>query len=172
MPDAPINPVLHLEHRHRAHSQRGRQDAQKTHHHARAPHRHRAPGRTPAQTHLCRSHTGRLAAIGVPIDERIVLLSTYLGHVSPAESYWYLTATPELMGLAAAGSTNSSEHAHEPSRAITAGVLHRPAAHPTPSEPEHDRRLPPHLPTAAAVRHRTDRHPAQRARHRHSSTRR
>jgi integrase/recombinase XerD len=38
---------------------------------------------------------------GVPIGERIVLLSTYLGHVSPAESYWYLTATPELMGLAA-----------------------------------------------------------------------
>jgi integrase len=38
---------------------------------------------------------------GVQIDERIVLLSTYLGHVSPAESYWYLTATPELMGLAA-----------------------------------------------------------------------
>jgi integrase/recombinase XerD len=38
---------------------------------------------------------------GVPIDERIVLLSTYLGHVSPAETYWYLTATPELMGLAA-----------------------------------------------------------------------
>jgi integrase/recombinase XerD len=38
---------------------------------------------------------------GVPIDERIVLLSTYLGHVSPAESYWYLTATPELMGHAA-----------------------------------------------------------------------
>jgi integrase len=25
----------------------------------------------------------------------------YLGHVSPAESYWYLTATPELMGRAA-----------------------------------------------------------------------
>jgi integrase len=38
---------------------------------------------------------------GILIDERIVLLSTYLGHVSPAESYWYLTATPELMGLAA-----------------------------------------------------------------------
>jgi integrase len=38
---------------------------------------------------------------GVPIDERIILLSTYLGHVSPAESYWYLTATPELMGHAA-----------------------------------------------------------------------
>ncbi len=38
---------------------------------------------------------------GVRIDERIAVLSTYLGHVSPAESYWYLTATPELMDSAA-----------------------------------------------------------------------
>ncbi|MEJ7893528.1 MAG: tyrosine-type recombinase/integrase [Solirubrobacteraceae bacterium] len=38
---------------------------------------------------------------GVKIDEQIAVLSTYLGHVSPAETYWYLTATPELMGLAA-----------------------------------------------------------------------
>ncbi len=38
---------------------------------------------------------------GVPIDGQIAVLSTYLGHVSPAETYWYLSATPELMGLAA-----------------------------------------------------------------------
>ncbi len=38
---------------------------------------------------------------GVQIDERIAVLSTYLGHVRPADTYWYLTATPELMGLAA-----------------------------------------------------------------------
>ena len=38
---------------------------------------------------------------GVQIDEQIAVLSTYLGHVSPAESYWYLTATPELMDSAA-----------------------------------------------------------------------
>lgn len=38
---------------------------------------------------------------GVPIDEQIAVLSTYLGHVSPAETYWYLTATPELMSSAA-----------------------------------------------------------------------
>lgn len=38
---------------------------------------------------------------GALIDERIAVLSSYLGHVSPAETYWYLTATPELMGLAA-----------------------------------------------------------------------
>jgi integrase/recombinase XerD len=38
---------------------------------------------------------------GLAVDERIAALSTYLGHVSPAETYWYLTATPELMDLAA-----------------------------------------------------------------------
>jgi integrase/recombinase XerD len=37
---------------------------------------------------------------GVHIDEHIAVLSTYLGHVSPAETYWYLTATPELMNSA------------------------------------------------------------------------
>jgi integrase len=38
---------------------------------------------------------------GLRIDERIADLSTYLGHVSPADTYWYLTATPELMEGAA-----------------------------------------------------------------------
>jgi len=31
---------------------------------------------------------------------RIVLLSTYLGHVDPGKTYWYLSAAPELLGLA------------------------------------------------------------------------
>jgi integrase len=38
---------------------------------------------------------------GVVVDEQIAVLSTYLGHVSPAETYWYLTATPELIASAA-----------------------------------------------------------------------
>jgi integrase len=38
---------------------------------------------------------------GVRIDERIAALSTYLGHISPADTYWYLTAIPELMETAA-----------------------------------------------------------------------
>jgi len=38
---------------------------------------------------------------GEQIDARIAALSTYLGHASPADTYWYLTATAELMGLAA-----------------------------------------------------------------------
>jgi integrase len=38
---------------------------------------------------------------GIGVDERIGVLSTYLGHVSPAGTYWYLTAVPELLELAA-----------------------------------------------------------------------
>jgi integrase/recombinase XerD len=38
---------------------------------------------------------------GVDINERISTLATYLGHVSPADTYWYLSASPELMQLAA-----------------------------------------------------------------------
>ena len=31
---------------------------------------------------------------------RLTLLSTWLGHVDPANTYWYLSASPELMTLA------------------------------------------------------------------------
>lgn len=39
---------------------------------------------------------------GVDVERRLPWLSTYLGHVSPSTTYWYLTATPELLGAAAA----------------------------------------------------------------------
>lgn len=38
---------------------------------------------------------------GVNIDEHIAVLSTYLGHIAPADTYWYLSASPELMATAA-----------------------------------------------------------------------
>lgn len=38
---------------------------------------------------------------GGDIAARMPLLSTYLGHVDPAATYWYLSAAPELLGLAA-----------------------------------------------------------------------
>lgn len=38
---------------------------------------------------------------GGDIDARLPLLSTYLGHVSPKNTYWYLDAAPELMAEAA-----------------------------------------------------------------------
>src|SRR5579859_6507951 len=38
---------------------------------------------------------------GVDPDDRMHLLSTFLGHSEPAHTYWYLSAAPELMALAA-----------------------------------------------------------------------
>jgi integrase len=38
---------------------------------------------------------------GASIDGNMAALSTYLGHVSPADTYWYLSAAPELMEFAA-----------------------------------------------------------------------
>jgi integrase len=38
---------------------------------------------------------------GLDVERRLPLLSTYLGHVSPSSTYWYLSAVPELLGVAA-----------------------------------------------------------------------
>lgn len=37
---------------------------------------------------------------GADIEARLPALATYLGHVAPSSTYWYLTATPELLQLA------------------------------------------------------------------------
>jgi integrase len=34
---------------------------------------------------------------GVNVDNQMIALATYLGHVKPSDTYWYLTAVPELM---------------------------------------------------------------------------
>jgi integrase/recombinase XerD len=39
---------------------------------------------------------------GIDVEGRMAVLSNYLGHVNPAGTYWYLSASPELMELAAA----------------------------------------------------------------------
>lgn len=38
---------------------------------------------------------------GADIDRKMLALSTYIGHASPTDTYWYVTATPQLMALAA-----------------------------------------------------------------------
>jgi len=38
---------------------------------------------------------------GGNVESRLPQLSTYLGHVHPASTYWYLSAAPELLALAA-----------------------------------------------------------------------
>jgi integrase len=39
---------------------------------------------------------------GADVDQKMLALSTYLGHVEVTDTYWYLTAVPELMALTAA----------------------------------------------------------------------
>jgi integrase/recombinase XerD len=36
------------------------------------------------------------------VQAKIPSLSTYLGHREPSSTYWYLSAAPELLALAAA----------------------------------------------------------------------
>jgi integrase len=37
---------------------------------------------------------------GEDIDRQMPVLSTFLGHVDPVSTYWYLEASPELLALA------------------------------------------------------------------------
>jgi len=39
---------------------------------------------------------------GADLDQRMLALSTYMGHVKISNTYWYLTGVPELMALAGA----------------------------------------------------------------------
>ena len=40
-------------------------------------------------------------AEGIDIDQAMLALSTYVGHAMVTNTYWYCTAVPELMALAA-----------------------------------------------------------------------
>ena len=47
---------------------------------------------------------------GKDVSTRLPLLSTWLGHVAPSSTYWYLQATPELLGLAAARLSSAGDN--------------------------------------------------------------
>jgi len=53
---------------------------------------------------------------GVDIDQAMLALSTYVGHVNLTNTYWYLSAVPELIALAAQR-FESSMHPSEVSHA-------------------------------------------------------
>jgi len=65
-----------------------------------------APGRRRPRLHDLR-HSFVVATLlqwhrsGVDVRARLPLLSTYLGHVSPASTYYYTNAVPELLALVA-----------------------------------------------------------------------
>lgn len=37
---------------------------------------------------------------GMDVNAKLLLLSTYMGHIHPEDTYWYLSSTPELMDIA------------------------------------------------------------------------
>jgi hypothetical protein len=37
---------------------------------------------------------------GVDVERRMPILTTYLGHGHVADTYWYISATPQLLRLA------------------------------------------------------------------------
>ena len=51
---------------------------------------------------FCRQHTCPMAPRGPSVGPLLPRLSTYLGHLTPGHTYWYLSAAPELLALAAA----------------------------------------------------------------------
>jgi integrase len=65
----------------------------------------RSTGRQPTLHDLRHSFAVRTILDGYrgggAVEGRLAALSTYLGHADPADTYWYLSAAPELMGLAA-----------------------------------------------------------------------
>ncbi|MHB1750883.1 MAG: tyrosine-type recombinase/integrase [Acidithiobacillus sp.] len=50
-------------------------------------------------------------AQGLDIDRNILALSTYVGHAKVTDTYWYITATPTLLALAAQRFTRSARGA-------------------------------------------------------------
>jgi integrase/recombinase XerD len=75
------------------------------------------PGRRRPRLHDLR-HSFTVASLldfyrdGSDVAARLPLLSTWLGHVDPKSTYWYLQAVPELLALAA----GRLEHAFPPGR--------------------------------------------------------
>ena len=57
------------------------------------------PARMISDTPWRCGHCSSWHQAGEDIDRRMPLLSTYLGHVDPASTYWYLEAVPELLEL-------------------------------------------------------------------------
>jgi len=47
------------------------------------------------------AHMATAYAAGADPQRTLTLLATWLGHTSTAHTYWYLSATPQLMALAA-----------------------------------------------------------------------
>lgn len=64
------------------------------------PHNERAPRLYDLRHSFACRVLQRWYSEGMDVNVRLPYLSTYLGHVKPTDTYWYLSAIPELMKLA------------------------------------------------------------------------
>jgi integrase/recombinase XerD len=63
---------------------------------------------------------------GMNVRDLIPTLSVYMGHVEPAHTYWYLTATPELLDIAVdLSGARPQRHSISSTRALHAPLLLR-----------------------------------------------
>ena len=66
---------------------------------------------------------------GLDVEGRILQLATYLGHARVSDTYWYLTADPELLQLAARRLDRTARRGPPPSPPPTSpGCWRRPSA--------------------------------------------
>jgi integrase len=93
---------------------------------------------------------------GRDVAAMLPVLSTYLGHTNPANTYWYLSATPNCWPSPVGGWLSAKRVNDDQPRSAASGVLHRPADDTAPGQPAHHRRLPRHLPTPARLRQQPD----------------
>ena len=52
---------------------------------------------------------------GADVEARLPALSTWMGHVDPQATYWYLQTSPELLALAARRAEESPHGQEKPS---------------------------------------------------------
>ena len=84
------------------------------------------------------------------------LLSTYLGHIDPNSTFWYLHATQPLRAPSPASSKESRAAGHDRARPDPASVLHRATDHPAQGQPAHGG-IPRLVAPAAVLRAAADR---------------
>jgi integrase/recombinase XerD len=60
---------------------------------------------------------------GADAQARLSILSTYLGHVNPSNTYWYLSAAPELLALAGERLQQHLDQARRPDMTALAPTL-------------------------------------------------
>ena len=95
---------------------------------------------------------------GFDAGPRLPMLSAYLGPVSPASTYWYLSASPSCWPRRPDASPAQTPEAGMTALAARCGRLHGAAGRPAKRQPEGRRGLPRRVPAPARLRAGDHRH--------------